>query len=146
MCPIFGPFKPPLFGPLFVHFFSYYIYLIQALNICTISTIELVAAYDAAVHDTVELDVAVHGKEELLVAAHDTVELVVAAHNAVELVAARDAVECVVAVLKLPNVVILGHSGGQQEGVENGPAGGGIRIFLAGGEALFAPGGEKGTV
>ncbi len=42
----------------------------------------------------------------------------------------------------------LGTVVGGRRGVENGPAGGeGIRIFSAGwGEALFAPGGEKGTV
>ncbi len=35
---------------------------------------------------------------------------------------------------------------GGRRGVENGPAGGGIGIFPAGGEALFASGGGKGTV
>ncbi len=38
---------------------------------------------------------------------------------------------------------ILGHGGGRQEGVENWPEGGGIRIFPAGGEARIAPGGGR---
>ena len=39
----------------------------------------------------------------------------------------------------------MGTVVGCRRGVENRPAGGGIRIFPSGG-ALFAPGGGKGTV